>query len=294
MKSPKTFVAVAWAVVCLSCSGPDDPPLFSEAETSLDVSFWDLTTDIHPEAITIRLLTYRPWWTQEEFVANELPSWNENFRVVHWPSTTPVEGTWTFTPDTHTGEMQFVPEREFQTGWYALQVRPERLSVPRGFSVYDRPSLVTRDGWVTARFHVGSFPLVGIVGGVSHAEDDRHIGGGDFTLGAGENVLVRSPQRVRDLVTITVDGRALDCSVLPEVVPSGIVSFGLGFTCPDPGPGTVRVELARLDWTSEDGTPLQYCGTPGTNGSTTWETSTDGRFVHDCDAVIARAAAEAP
>ena len=83
MNSPKTFTAVAWAALCLSCSNPDAPPLIPEVETSLEVSVWDLRTGIHPEAITVGLLSYRPWWTPEEFVENELPSWNENFRVVH-------------------------------------------------------------------------------------------------------------------------------------------------------------------------------------------------------------------
>ena len=290
MNTPKTLhvAAVAWAM-CLGCSGPEVPP-FSEVETSLEVSVRDFWTGIHPEAITIRLLSYRPWWTPEEFVANELPSWNENFRVVRWPSTTAVEGTWTFTPDTNSGEMQFVPERVFQNGWYALQVRPDRLSVRRGFSVYDRPALVTREGWVTARFHVGSFPVVGINGGVAHTEEEGRIGGGDFSIGATEDVFAPSPQRVRDLVTITVEGRPLECTVVPEMVPSG-GRLSLGFTCPDPGPGTVRVELSQLDWTTEDGTPVQYTGV---DGSRIWETSTDGHFVNDFDGVIARATAESP
>ena len=284
-----TCLAVTLAAsspVFASCSNTDAPAPYTDAEISLIVNTYDLQTGIHPDAITIELRSYSPWETREEFEAAELPSWNENFRVVRWPDATPVEGRWTFAADTHRGQMQFVPTRAFEDGWYAVQLRPDRLSVPRGF--YNQVGPAVRDGWATARFHVGSFPLLLLSGGV----------GGDLTLAASEPVFAGNALRSTDIVAISVDGRPLACSSVPEGLEAGGRVGALGFNCPDPGPrASLTIEVRPLDWRTESGSTVRPCGTRGTG---TWEAFT-GEYIYgdracDLEALLRAEAlrAEAP
>lgn len=269
-------------VACMGvwgCGEGDSRPFVTEAETSLEVSVHDLETGIRPEVITIDLRTYSPWLTREEFEAGELPSWNENFRLVRWPDTTPVEGTWVFTPEPTSGEMAFAPERELEDGWYAVQIRPDRLSVRRGFNLGYQAA--TRDGWATARFHVGSFPLLLLSGGVSHPEDGRS-GGGSLRFVASEPVFAGTDFRAADIVSITVGGERLTCSTVPEGAAAGERVRPLSFTCPDPGPrAALTIDVGALDWRSESGLQVRACGRSGTAH---WEAFT-GDYLDwaDCD-----------
>lgn len=274
--------ALALVAFASGCPRPEERPLFTEEELSLlVVDLGDLQTGVHPETITIDLRSFRPWLTHEEFEASELASWRENFRVVHWPDATPVQGTWSFDWERPSGEMQFVPARPFDDGWYALQIRPDRFAVPRGF--YFGYGQVTRDGWSTARFHVGSFPLLLASGGISEPEGEQ-IGGIRADFVTTERVFARSALELREIITVTVDGRPLECNaVLTFAFTEGQRVDGPYFHCGYPGPpGVVRIELAPLDWTTSEGEPVHVCSVV--------EEPTGPWLEPDCDEVIREAA----
>jgi hypothetical protein len=274
--------APAWSGV--SACSHDIQPLWTEAETSLVVSVRDLATGVRPDDITIDLRSYSPWLTREQFEERELPTWNESFRVVHWPDRTPLAGEWTFIAEVSSAQMRFVPERAFEEGWYALQVRLDALPVRRGYSLGFHA--VDRDGWSTVRFHVGSFPMLGLAGGVSHAADGIG-GGGDIQIGVSEPTFASSRQDMRSLFAISVDGEAQDCTMVPEAVEAGEPNQIIGVHCPDPGhPGILQVVPSRLEWQTAEGVAVQLC-LPAERES--WETQTGIAFEDVCDNTLVRA-----
>lgn len=280
-ESTNTALSIATLAVCCvsssGCHGPEGDPYPVEGR-SLLVSVYDLETGIHPGEITIDLWTHEPWLTREEFETSELPSWSENFRLVRWPDATPVEGTWTFDWERPSAEMQFVPAVPFEEGWYAVQIRPDQLSIPRGFNLGYRTT--TRDGWATVRFHVGSFPLLLVSGGVSHPEGGRG-GGGHLGFVTSEPVFAGASVRPTDIVTITVGGERLACTSIPEGVEAGARVGLVSFECPGPEErAALAIDVVDLDWTSESGSVIRPCGT---HGGARWDASTGDYLEWDCD-----------
>ena len=243
----KTFL-LAVCATALACSQPMRDPDVDETVRMPE----DMRTNLPSDTpLRIEIPTLRPWLGADEFVRNELPSWHESIRVVRWPSREPMEGRWVFSSAIPVS-FTFEPSAPLPRGWYAMQVNFGTISVPResGPGVHIRNGAagqVVIDGWNTARFHVGSFPVLTLVGGVDVPRNGLD-GGGGFRLEFSEQVTFEGDILPADPLRVTVNGLPIRCE-------------SPGWTCETPPTeGTVRVELTPLTGAS---LPLRYTGEGG-------------------------------
>jgi hypothetical protein len=253
------------AVCISSCSHPMDarPP---EVDTTVRMLPADFVTGQAPDVpIVIELTNIQPWQSLEDFVRDELPAWHASSRVVRWPSREPIEGRWMFS-NAFPIRLRFEPAEPLPRGWFALQVRFSDLPVRRAtapahlFETGQAPQFLD-DGWATARFHVGSLPTVQIWGRIDPPTEGFEGSGGSFSLFTSEPMVLERDLPLDGLLTVTLDGDVVDCSV-PTVTrvrrADGAPLGGITWTCSNvPHAGHVEVTLRPLD-----GAPvgLRYVG----------------------------------
>ena len=269
---------LAICITALACSQPmPDPAVDETVRMPSDMQ----TNVVRGTPLVIEIPTLRPWASVEEFEREELPSWYESIRVVRWPSREPIQGSWFFSRDypvtlTFRGSMP--------PGWYAIQVNFGTIVVPRGTAPeravqQGGAGQTLHDGWTTARFHVGSFPIAALRGRVDSPRNGL-AGGGSFSLGVSEPIDFERDLAADDLVRVSVNGVPVRCGPYGAVIPAGRFLGGATWTCETPlSEGTVRAELMPLTGAS---LPLRYTGQ---SGQPVWEGPTDewlgGLFVDD-------------
>jgi hypothetical protein len=169
--------------------------------------------------------------TAEAFEREEMPAWEGNIRVVHWPSTELAAGEWALHVSEPPGSVtfEFVPTADLAVGWYAVQVDFDAINEARGAGPpYDRGLRLdeTRpviDGWTTTRFYVGSLPIIRLGGSVF---DEAAARGGinGFAIHSSELVRFSSDVDLIDGLVVQIDGRPWTCrDPNPE---SGSTLFG--------------------------------------------------------------------
>ncbi len=262
MVRPSSLAMPFVAVFSWACSQPTSPPA---EDTTVQMVPGDLVTNQAPDvSIVIELTNILPWQSLEEFVREELPAWTASSRVVRWPSREPIEGRWVFS-NAYPLTLRFEPAAPLPRGWFALQVRFSDLPVRRGtapgaaFESGQAPQLLD-DGWVTARFHVGSLPIVQLTGRVDPPTEGFAGSGGSFTLLTTEPIVLDRDLSLEGLLTVTLDGEVVDCPALSDTPfrRADGSPFGVSFTCSDiPHAGRVEAALRPLD-----GAPpgLRYTG----------------------------------
>lgn len=297
MNPAHSLIFVALAIPFTSCSQPGTPAATDDFTVRMTPA--DFVTDQTPDVpIVIELTNIRPWQSVEEFTRGELPSWHANSRVVRWPSREAVEGRWIFS-NAAPYTLRFEPNVSLPVGWFAVQVRFSELPVRRGTATSEafERGLAPQywdDGWVTTRFHVGSLPIVALIGGIEPATDGRDSGG-SFSLYVTEAIVLDADLPLDGLLTVTLDGEPVRCVpwlgdgvVLPA---DGHPFGGVRWDCTDvPHAGRVDVTLRLLE-----GTPasLRYAGT-GT--PPTWTGQTGRPFSNSdlTDAFFTEHVQEAP
>lgn len=284
------------ALVIGSCAGPDG----LDRLYSVTFGMEDLTTSFTGSpTLTIHELG----GSVEDFVARELDSWSYAARVVHWPERSRVAGHWAFDAGDgdHLPMFTFVPDAPLEERWYALQVNFDMLPVRRG-TYESAPALDESgrgrhfwdDGWTTSRFHVGSQPLVRVIGGPVPPEDGR-AGGGSFGVGFTEPVVSETGFLPEELASVTVGGRPVDCrlSVPAPPVRAGEVLSGWRWVCASPAvAGQLQITLSAeaRSFRGASGVAVRYCGT---DGGTVWNAERDVVATH-CDPAAFTAPREGP
>lgn len=249
---------------------PDAAPIPPDRNYSVILSVADLTTN-HPPTVPLEILITDLEVTVDEFMGGELPSWMEAARVVSWPQRTVVAGYWSFTSPEGGGLLRFVPTQPLEEGWYAMQVNFSMISVPRGIFGDMVPDVAQRgvgahtwdDGWTTSRFHVGSFPLVWVSGGID-APGDGLLGGGSLRLHTTESLVLEEEIHPADLLTVLVANRPVSCIVrTPASLGAGDLFEGFLYECESiPSDGELAVSLAVPRWHASSGATVRFCA-PG-------------------------------
>jgi hypothetical protein len=81
-----------------------------------------------------------------------------------------------------------------------------------GDSVYD-PAVPERDGWTGPRFHVGSYPLIQLLGFFADREyvDEALPDGTEILFVASQSVPFRETVRLADRLDVAADGLPISC-----------------------------------------------------------------------------------
>lgn len=221
------------------CSQPYLEPAVNEG---VQLSVPDRVTNLAPDVpIVVGLIDHFPWRNIEEFVAGELPSWNDSLHLVRWPGREAVPGSWEFSND-YPLTFTFQPRAPLEEGWYALQVRLEGLPVQRGLWGGGYGFV---DGMHTARFRVGSAPRLGFSGGLFPATAENEAGG-SFHLGTTESFVVTADQPTVP-IRVTVDGVEIPCAPYTRTMLAGERFGGMGWRCRDiPASGRGQVIIPRI------------------------------------------------
>lgn len=279
-RSVRGMGLLTFMVIALGCSNPEFHPA---VDTTVRMTPVDMVTNLpSTPPLVISIPTLYPWTNAEDFAREELPSWRESMRVVRWPSREPVAGRWVFS-NALPVSFTFMPTASFPRGWYAIQVNFGTIVVPRATTseyhlLRGTSGQYLDDGWTTARFHVGSLPIVLLRGGAD-VPRNGYDGGGNFRLNFSEEITFENSISATDLLRVSVNGIPLRCDPYSTAIQGGRF-LGASWSCETPASeGTVRAELMPLPGAS---LPLRY---GGESGSSVWVSQTgesfEGPFVDD-------------